>query len=773
MNQLPEKTGTTSTPTRVGEQFAPESLARKFKRKLPLNLLRVWWVLGLVVAVAFGGAYVGSKMAASTSWMFRSTILYTQIPIESAAEGLYNPPDLKTMSKLVTSPVILQRVCEELELGVRPREMSKLITIDEPKSMQRVGVQLDWSDPEQGREVLDKMTEVFGLHISEIRRNVVSGYLHDLNENLERNGKRLGTSQETLRQFNNRANVQDAQTELVQLLAAIGALETEYSAEKRRIGNLQVQHKSVEERLRKQTREANVEAQEQKESDALEESLADRRRRQTRLNELIDEERRLNEIRGALSIKQQEFDRKLKLYEKDYISRAEFDQIDAEVKALKSKIIENSDIEEWKQELEQIDESFVPKPNNRRIVSPIIHQTLFKLVELDLDILSANTEMNQIQVELVEKRRKVVKLQEVEQESTQLRTEIDAATTERNTINEQLAALQAIHDYGPHEFSVVAPATNAMDHPSSNRAKLFILMFGGLAIVLSSPFVLHAMLLSLQQTIGEGCTDRGISVLSPQKSVLAMLSEGAGGKREMYGWARHVALRFQQLLPQKGGVVSIFPSTHRRADVELIAEIATVLTDRDERVLIVESSAPRESDELTKRRQFFGQEPEADYAAMLHEIECECRAPRPGLFDYLHGDIDTTDHLIAPSCEHRKFDYISVGKHNGRFDRLFSKQMNQLSDEVRRQYSIIFMYGPELQRTVDVELQTRHSDGVVILHDRGELSSHASRTTLDSLIELVAPIWGTVIRPRGFAAPERPRLITRVLCQLSHWSNLG
>ena len=758
-----------SEPTTAAAATEPPpapSLVKKLIAKVPLNLLRFWWAFVMVPGIAIGTASVVASAVASTSWTFKSTILYTPIPVGDAAEKLYSPPDLKTMATMITSPVVIQRVCEDLDLPIPPKALASLITIEEPKSMQRIGLELGWDDPDLGREILDKLTEVYGDYISSIRQDLVSGYLKDLDGNLGKNAKRLGAAQEALRQFNSRENVRDAEAELEHLITSIGTLEFKLETEQRERKDLEAQHANVTDRLARQKEEAALESEKAKEAEAAEESVADNRRRQDRLNELIVEERRLNEIRAALFAAQQEFDRKLKLYDNGYISRAEFETIEAQVKALKSRIMEGDKIDKWKAELATIDKVVVPSGGNKRKGSPVIQQTLFKLIEIELDILTKDSQCNQLRLSISDKRRNVRRLQSLEQESTRLAKEVDAASGERDMLNAQLTALQAIHDYGNHEFTVVAPATSAMHHPSSNRKKMFILVFGALTMLLCAPFALLAVLLSLKQTIDEGCADRGLAVLTPRKSLLAMLTDaGTSSEREIYGWSRYVALRIQQLAPRAGSTVSVFPVGHRQYDVVMLTRIGSVLVDRDERVLIIETSRPIESAELSNRRRIYGVDAmSAD--SVVQEVQNRFGAERPGLFDYLHDRADSIEELLARGGGEANVDFISCGQHDGRFDRLFSTKMSKLLEQLRSDYSLILMYGPELHRTVDAELLARHSDGIVYLHDRGEPLSHGLRTTMDSLVDLNAPVWGSIVRPRAFAAPDRPRLLRRLLCQV-------
>lgn len=744
-------------------------LLGKLVRKVPLNLLRFWWAFGIIPCVGLGVAAMLSSKMASTSYSFDATILYSGIPVESAAEKLYIPPDLKTMTQFIKSPLVMQAVCEDMSLPVPPTALASMITVVEPKSMQRIGLTLSWADQEEGRKILDRVIEVYSRSISDTRQEVVSRYLVDLQRRLAANDVRMAAAQTRLREFLERENVRDAEAELIQLQTDIGSLETEREDHLRRIEGYKAQEKKVMDRLESQKEAQTVKAREEKEAAAAEESLADNRRRQDRINELIEEKRRQREIRSRLHAKQLEFNRKLKLYEQGYISRAEFEEVYADVRGLQAQLEEGPEIKAWQQELELLDKTIVPTGNKKNKGSPIITQILNSLMELELSILNGEILVNSIAVAVVEKRRKTNRLLQLQKESVPMLKEVDAATEERDGINAQLSALQTVHDYGPHEFSVVSPASDAMSYPSSNKKKLFLLFFVGINGALCGPFVLIAVLMSFKQTVEERCLDLQLQKLSPGQSLLELLTESnADRARELYQWNRRVGLSLQQSIRQRGSVISVFPSTHRHRDMELLASMGGILADRDENILLIELCAPRESADLIYRRELRGQREEhvSTADALLWMVTMEYGKPPRGLFDYLDGLVDSDADLVN-RVDGSKCHLIHVGRENGHFDRVFSTRMNELIEKCRDEYSMIIMYGPELHRGVDVELQCRHSDGVMVLYDRGESLSQDVSTTLDQMLDLGVHFYGCASRPLAFTAPGNPGLIARTISRLT------
>jgi hypothetical protein len=307
--------------------------------KTILNMLPYWPVFLMIGAVAAGGAYSFSKRYASTTYKVGAAMIYHPLPIDESAARLYNPPDLRTLTSLVNSVPVLERAIAESETKTTPRLLSKSLSVFEPRNTQRIGLLLETNDRGQGRKTLTEICRAAQNCIAQMRREVVGQTLADVKASLERSSKRLKAGREELLGFTGRLDVEDVETELRDLASELSLLEFKQSSSQIEEQGFRVQHGIVSDQLKEHKRREQAEAS-AAEDDVAQESLTDVRRRQDRLNELIREERHLNEVRAKLDAKQNIFDRKLKLYEKGYISRSEFEEIESVVKELQAQIME-------------------------------------------------------------------------------------------------------------------------------------------------------------------------------------------------------------------------------------------------------------------------------------------------------------------------------------------------------------------------------------------------------------------------------------------------
>ena len=705
--------------------------------KTTSQIVRHWWAFAAAFAVSLiGGIYLSSRIA-TTTYKSNAALIYHPLPVDDAADHLYVPPDLKTMMSLINSGGVLQNAISAVRADTTPIEIAEDLTIDEPRNTRRIGLTLAADDPDEGRDLLNAICKAFQQVVSEMRKETVARTLEDVRASLVRSENRMKVAREELMSFTGRLELSDIEAELKQLATELSAMEFKLNTYEVEEQGLRVQHRIVQQQLTDQKREEALQTASEKEAEAAEESLADNRRRQDRLNELIREERRLNEIRSRLDARQNEFDRKLRLFEKGYISRADFEAIEADVKSLQSQIMEGKKIEEWKNELTRIDKMVVPKAKTRRIGSPIIHQTMFKLVELDLQINNAQEVQRQIALKLAGLRQRIQDLRLFEQQQAGLVLEIRAADDEHNTLSRQLSALTAIYEMGPLEFVVAEPPSDVMQVPYSNRKKVFAVVFIVLAVLLHGPILLLAGVAANRPSIPEYADT--LPLLTPQRSFTELLT-GVFSSVDDHKWHRQLALRIQQLMSRSGTVVSIVPTTCQPKDSQTLVKLADILSRREETVLVICPGTPGDSESDDSSRQ------------LLHEVSHTFGQQVATLADYLHKSEIDIEALFHPAGNNISFVY------SGSYDPelLFCRRMDEFLHQARQTWSIILLYGIELSETTSVEMLARHSDGLVLLHDSADVLNRDMQSTIDSLHELDAPLFGIATR-LSEAEPSRIR----------------
>lgn len=749
----------TQTPSVHITPAAPPNKMVRIAVKSAIQLVRYWWVIAIAMSIAMTAGVVLSKITSETTWSVQADLVYGRLPIDGAAERLYVPPDLRTVTSLLKSAAVLDRAIEIGKLDYSAHGLASSLTVEEPRGTQKIGLSIVTTSVDGGQHVLNSVIQAFQLHVADLRQSLISRNLQDLQVASTRNETRMNEIRTSLAEFAGAHQVRDVKIEVQSLTASLSSLEYQLNSRRIEEQSLRVQRQSVQQQLDQQKLDEQELSRDLKEAEAAEESLADNRRRQDRLNELIREERRRNEIRAKLEARQSEYDRKLVLFEKGYLSKNDFESITAEVEALKSQIAEGTQINEWKAELERIDKLVVPKAKTKRVGSPIIHQTMFKLVELDLGILASQEAQRQVTLLMAEHRQRLSELENFETEQAGLLAEMKSVSDERDNINSQESALQAVHDMGPIEFSVAQQPSANMRPPSSNRKKLFIMIFGGIACMLTSPIGLLAVATATRPSLLEFGEELGMATLSPRKTLLELFREMTPAEflREQTLWCRQIGLRLQQLQPEKGAVFTFLPSVAatRKSDTQLLLQVAHTLARRDETVLVValpgndadahaDVSTPVVRSEATASSTIEGA---GSYDDQQLESERRC----PGLFDYAQeSGIDFQQTLQVVSD---RVHLVSGGQYDP--DRLFSNRIHEFFQHARTSYFMVVVLGPLLSEQIDVEMMARHSDGLLLLHNRSDGLTRDMQRTIESLYELQAPVLGLATRA---GAARRPRI---------------
>jgi colanic acid/amylovoran biosynthesis glycosyltransferase len=695
-------------------------LQRILSRGMSLTIAHRWLLLtSLSAAILLSVSLSGSL--AVTEWSIEGSLVYGRLPIDESAQKLYSPPDIRTIYSLVESPAILDEAITRGQLDCTARELEKALVVEEPRATQKIGLSLLTSNIEVGVRTLSAVIQACQDHVAAIRRNQLSRNIDDLILTLRRNDQRIRTARNGLTEFSRRHHVTDPVAEKQALIASVSSMEYQLNSQKVEETGLQAQRDSVQQQLDQQKHELQILEKSAAEEAAAAESLADNRRRQERLSELIREERRITEVRARLDAKQAEYGRKLLLYEKGYLSKNEFELIRSEVQALEAQIREGSRIEQWKAELERIDKVVVPKANIRPPGSPILHQIMFKLVELDLHILNSQEAQRQLATVMSENRRRLAQLDLFESEQAGLVAEMKAASDERDLLSRQLSALQAVRDMGPVEFSISQPPSPGAKPPISNRWKLLALFATGLSSLCLMPIAMSAVRSGWSPSLLEYCEETGIATLTNSALKTDTRTDRSIPPDEQHRirWCRQMALRLQQLQPEAGAVMAFIPSRRSRddSDANLLLEIGRVLANRDESVLLVHlnSAAPSDAAVASFSLTDFIEQPELK-------------------FDEVLGTQDPDNHL------HQVFG----GSPDSEV--LFSKRMSEFFRQARSKYSIILTLGPDLEEPTEVEMLTRHASQLILLCEPREPLPVAARQTLDNLRELQAPVAGSAVR---------------------------
>jgi Mrp family chromosome partitioning ATPase len=239
--------------------------------------------------------------------------------------------------------------------------------------------------------------------------------------------------------------------------------------------------------------------------------------------------------------------------------------------------------------------------------------------------------------------------------------------------------------------------------------------------------------------------ERMLEHFSPQQRHGHALSQLSDEQMES---VRMLTLRIQQSCHRPGSVILFSSLDPKVSSVPLMATVAECLAEREERVLMIDAVCPDHA--LLPIVNLLGHNPNATVG-----VKSKTSPPNesdshplttpdfPGLGEYLSENCDAVGELIRPTgCP--GVDLISSGQVRFAREAMASSCLTELLNTCRRNYSVILVHGPAVDRAADIQMLTARVDGVILATTRAAGKDTKARALVQDLLDLGAPIIGLV-----------------------------
>ena len=702
-------------------------------RKIPKILVRRMLPLFLIGVAAVSVAVLTALSFGSSTYHITGQMVYTPLPT-AGTKDLYEPPELRTLITMVKSPTNLAQLQEEFHLVEPVRVLDQLIEVDNPSLTNTIDISLDWGDPDQGRLLLDRLMSVYIEQVAQMRKAKLAGYVNDLEMQVNLVKRRKQGASQALRDFNAEVAIDDFENGPKILSDRIAAMESQLDKLKVEENASIAKGADSKRRLQESQEKAAQDAEAEAAAAAAQESLTDIRNRQARLAEKKAEAQFRKEIKVQIDLLRRQYDDKLALFQRRMATEQEVLKIRGELMQLYAKIEVTPEIAAYDHEIAELDKAVVPETGKKKAKqSPIITNLLVTEMVNEQDLLGIRARMTMLQADLAIGRRRLQKLMALYSEGEQLQREVETIDQQLLRTENQRHAFEQMLSYEPHEFTVTSAATGLLTPPSSNRKKLAIMAVLAIGILLAGPMLAWDFYRARQADGAVLMTGFGLPTISPP-----LQNDRLIGRRQALNtrrWCDQVSLRLQQLAPQPGSVVLL---THHRStalDATLWYGTAGALAERDERVCVVLAQTDPE------RHGVF-------VAALTQPGRADPSPARrfTGLAEYLGEETDSIDEVVVRTSR-RNVDVVTAGMSDLSTNRMATRRMDRLFEELKPRYSLILLIGPEFADTLGVEIVARQADGVIVCGEQDAAFQSDEEYTLQSLFELEAPMWGHVVRP--------------------------
>lgn len=531
------------------------------------------------VAATFGAALcVGIALAAlqgKKTWEATGTLLCTPLPVAEAQKGLYTPPDMATLVSLVKSPPVLSGLLEEFQLPVPASVLEKIFKVTAPRTTQTVSVSLQWAEGEMAERMTNRLMQRFVDLVQKQRAERLGRYLEDYELRMLEGTDKYRKASEAFHAFLKNRDFSDSKSETENLLKEIATLREAKAHAGRSEKTVLAQKERLCDEIENFKKTSATEEEGEKEFVAAQESVSDNRRRQDRLRELIDDEKKRTEVMAELTVKRKEYERMAKLRASGAVSQMELDDVAKNVEILTSRITDSESVRKWKQELINIDQVVVPKSKSRSTGSPIIQQTLFRKLEFDLQLIGLQKEIFEIDRSLASLQRRQEEIRSLALQADGLQKEMESFDLERTRLSEQIALFQRLRDQKSGEFTIISPAVAGAYPIASSRKLWFIIGFAG-ACMAGFGCIVGEQVLRL----------RNEGRFPNQSSGLPSLPDCAVEDEESL---RRFATALRRWLPEFGATVLFTGPPDSECGTGFVRRAAKMLTARRESVLVVDT----------------------------------------------------------------------------------------------------------------------------------------------------------------------------------------
>lgn len=749
----------------------PNRLDPKIILRVLWSIFRRRWLLiglGLVISLAVGA--VLSKSMNEKVWKATTVMLYTAPDVPDEIESLGKSLELSNMSGFANCMPVVDTIKERSGFGFPSALVSSSLNVETSRTTNTIFVSLAWGDKQEAVEILDQLTNVYPEYVANVRREIAQASLREVQSHLQTVQSKLDAASIRYQDFTRQNNIVDFKQDLILLQTKTLSLETKLDQIRRDEESMKDQIKILDDQINSIKAEEKEEAEANKEFEAATESLADNRRRQNRLRELIEEERRVVEVKAQIEVRRREYERAKKLFEKQLIPNSKLEKIRGELEGLLAKITKSESIIRWTKELTDLDKMVVPKNKVSKKGSPIISQILFKKLETELKIAHGQKGEIELDQQLKVCWKQIQSFQRVRAELASLDNEIQTINDNRVRLENQAAILEQMASLGPVEIAVVGPVSGGDVPISSNRKKLFV-MIAFVGLVLSSSTIaafdvlmngiipndvqVHLMGLPVVAEVAfeeEELAEEPDEILDladqpiPEASYsgpsrFEVEHHEAGNEVDVQSQLRLFALKLRQA-NSNYGCIAMLSSLNRGLSMQrTVTDLAVCLSHRDERVLVMDLRPAGDGlgefvDEVCLKSII-------QRATENSEEDCHREIQIPGIRDYLSFECDQLEEIVLPS-KHAAVDFILPGVMRNE-DQLATVRMSEVIDSIKSNYSIVLTLAPDPSNTTELQMLASHADVINFGFNPKLRLERNVGATIKELSDLGAPLMGAIL----------------------------
>ncbi len=709
-------------------------------------LLHRWWVFLLIgIASTFAGWEVMRQFGKDSS---RSTAALIQTGLPHAPDGgeVIKSMAPTTCAELIESVNILNKLCESRGIDISPKILQELIETKTTRGSSLLSIEFAWSKAADGVAILNELLDIFVEEVAEQRKRTLQNHMGHVERAL----------------LQSRAEVSDARQQILEVQAEQkkvleeGGLNSErYRSVLSSVSNteLAVDEKRVEQLGVMQ----QIEVIEKKSADLDQAGLQLFEEFKSQLANKIKQ--RLTRVREQITSSSPVYTALTALISEvtDFVDSEDAPQDPQLWQTELYSLVTESEVRLPVSELEEFNATFDAQLGAYAIALKEIddqRQQLSKQQEqLELSVIPLRNQITMLETRLADYQKQA---DDISQQLTGIGADqygayelrLEQAEGQQKALTAQLDNMSQLEKCRVREWTISVPASLETTEVSSNRTKLFALGFALCGLVLSTPVL-------ASEWFGRQSSPQVAFANSLHLPVLAerILQDFAPSRRnrlapprlsdEQLEAVRMLALRIQQSAHIDGSVILFSSIDSSYSPAALMASIAECLSQREEKVLIIDAVCPTKSRmPITNVIPMPASSSDASKPATEENSALDW-TQQPGLAEYFSTGCDSVNELIQHTgCP--GVDLISSGHAVFPREALASSSLTELVECCRENYTMILVNSPTATASADLQMLTARADGVVLMATKEVGKNPRAHEAIADLIDLGAPIIGVV-----------------------------
>ncbi len=708
---------------------------------LSLALKRRWWLFLLIGCASAALAREAMEYFGKDSSRSMASLIHTGLPNAPEGGEVIKPLAPATCSEIIKSFSLLGTLCESRGLEVSPKVLQEMIETKATRGSSLLSVEFAWSEPEECVSMLNELLDTFVEEIASQRKRILRNHMRHVENSLLESRAEVADA---------RQQIFDVQAENQKVLDEGGLNSERYRSILSSVSNTQlgVDEKRVEQlgvmqqieviQRKKDGLKLQVEEVLQEYKSQLVRELAKRLKRS---REKITTSSPIYQVWSDLIARVKGF-----AVSKDSPQATQQWQVDLYAMLSESEVplpleelttVFDTQLEAFGLQLKQIE-------TERQLLAKQEEQ-------LELDVIPLKNQIKMFEDRLVEYQKQADDIGEQltgvgADQFGAFELRLEQAENQQKALSAQLDNMRQLEKCRVREWTVSVPASLETTEVSSNRAKLFALAFGLCGLVLSVPVLVSEW--SRQQDSPQVAFANSLQLPVMAERLLQDFSPSLRSRptptkltEEQLEVVRMLALRIQQSSHCDGAVILFSSIDSSYNPAPLMASVAECLSQREEKVLIIDAICPVKS-----------RLPLTNVLSVVEATEQEADSDvsdpkltnnRPGLSEYLtSGNVALSDMIRQTDCP--GVDLISSGHSPFPREGLASSHLTELVEQCRENYTMILVNSPAATASADLQMLTARADGVVLMATKNVHNNPRAHAAVTDLIELGAPIIGVV-----------------------------